>query len=226
MFDRFRYRSYELERLDTGAYTDDEYTKWQSEMRFIHRVFGELRALRRSLFNQILSSGANEVSILDVGAGSGNLLREMRKQLIGKTPFLVGVELDGAAAKAIHDASIEAVRCDALRLPFSNESFDFVTCTLFLHHLTDDSAVQLLIEMKRVSRKKVIVIDLHRSPIAYYFYRAFARLMFQPFTCEDGALSIMRSFKPRELYQLAQRAGLKDIAVVRSASYRLVLSGN
>ncbi len=226
MSDRFRYRSHELERLDTGAYTDDEYAKWQIEMRFVHRTFGEIRALRQFLFSEILSSDLDEVSILDVGAGSGNLLQEMRKRLARQYLFLVGAELDMTAAKAIRDASIEAVRCDALRLPFSDASFDFVTCSLFLHHLSDDSAVQLLSEMKRVSRKRVIVVDLHRSPVAYYFYRAFAPLMFQRFTCEDGALSILRSFKPRELHKLAEAAGLKDIAIERSAAYRLVLSGH
>ena len=226
MFDRFRHRSSQLERLDIGAYTDDEYAKWQIEMRLIHRTLGEMRALRKSLFKDILSNGTNHVSILDVAAGSGNLLQEIRKRLATRNPFLVGAELDISAAKTIREASIDAVCCDALRLPFSNASFDFVTCSLFLHHLADDSAVQLLKEMRRVSRMKVIVIDLHRSPVAYYFYRTVAPLMFQRFTSEDGALSILRSFKPHELQELAEAAGLKNIAIQRSASYRLVLSGN
>ena len=71
IFDKFATRSERLERLDTGDYTPREYAKWQQEMRFIHRVFGELRALKNSLVREVLASGEGRVSILDVGAGSG-----------------------------------------------------------------------------------------------------------------------------------------------------------
>jgi hypothetical protein len=41
---------------------------------------------------------------------------------------------------------------------------------------------------------------------------------------EDGALSILRSFKPEELKELAERAELKDIQVTQHFPYRLVLA--
>ena len=41
MFEKFRHRSHELERLDTGDYTADEYARWQREMRErITRIVG------------------------------------------------------------------------------------------------------------------------------------------------------------------------------------------
>ncbi|HYN26008.1 MAG TPA: hypothetical protein VES69_13285, partial [Pyrinomonadaceae bacterium] len=41
---------------------------------------------------------------------------------------------------------------------------------------------------------------------------------------EDGALSILRSFKPQELTNLASQAGLDDVRIERRFPYRLVLS--
>jgi len=229
MFGKFKQRSLKPERLDTGDYTPEEYSKWQQEIRVIHRVFGEMRALRRAMLSELRASESKCVSILDVGAGSGELLKAVKKWAPGKDTFLVGAELSGEAAVSIKEngvgGGIHAIQCDALKLPFGDDSFDYIFSTLFLHHLTDEQAVQLLNEIGRVARKRFFVIDLHRSAIAYYFYKIIGAVLLQRFTREDGALSILKSFRPRELSALAVRSGLKDVKVKRSAAYRLVLSG-
>ncbi len=228
MFASFKQRSQELERLDTGDYTPREYAKWQREMRFIHRVFGEMRALRNSLLREILESGEAEVAILDVGAGSGELLRELSKWLVEKKAFLVGAEINMEAASAIrgeNGGGVTAILADAMTLPFESDSFDYVFCSLFLHHLDDEQAVAMLREMGRIARKKIFVIDLNRSPVAYYFYKLVGSLFLQRFTLEDGALSILRSRSPGELRSLAERAHLTDVSVQHSKANRLILSG-
>lgn len=224
MFPSFAKRSYQLERLDTGDYTPEEYRRWQREMRFIHRIFGELRALRRTLFRD-LEQTHGPVSVLDVGAGSGELLRKLAKCAFGRQIFLAGVEINREATLSIRSETIFAIQADALHLPFADESFDFVFCSLFLHHLGDDAAISLLKEMSRVARERIYVIDLKRDPTAYYLYRVLGRLLLQRFTLEDGALSILRSFKPDELFALAKAAGLEDIKVEHSRANRLILSG-
>jgi hypothetical protein len=79
--------------------------------------------------------------------------------------------------------------------------------------------------LKRVARRRIFIIDLHRHPVAYYFYRTVGRLfLHNRLIKEDGALSILRSFKPQELINLASQAGLEDVSVERRFPYRLVLS--
>ncbi|MFT3745335.1 MAG: methyltransferase domain-containing protein [Pyrinomonadaceae bacterium] len=224
MFGRFNQRSYELERLDKGEYTPAEYELWQHEMRFVHRFLGENRALYRALMPEAKRLGGR-FSVLDVGAGSGGLLTVLSGWAKNQKPFLVGAELDSNAARSINQRAISALQCDALSLPFEDDSFDFVICSLFLHHLVDDTVIGLLAEMKRVARCRILAIDLHRSPIAYYFYKYVGSLFLQRFTVEDGSLSILRAFKPSELEQFALAAGLTEVSVRRSAAYRLVLSG-
>ena len=63
--------------------------------------------------------------------------------------------------------------------------------------------------------------------MAYYFYTTVGRLfLHNRLVREDGALSILRSFVPRELKTLAERAGLSCAKVERRFPYRLVLSGS
>lgn len=216
-------RSHELERLDTGEYTAAEYALWQKEMRYIHRLWGERRALRNSLFRDVGNLTEN-VSILDVGAGSGELLCEIGAWFDGRVS-LVGVEINETAAISIRSKGVAAVRADALRLPFKTDSFDIAFCTLFLHHLSDDDAASLLSELGRVSRGRIYAVDLNRDAMAYYLYRFFGRPFLQRLTLEDGALSILRSFTANELQMLAERARLKNIRVERSRFNRLILSG-
>ncbi|HWW76758.1 MAG TPA: methyltransferase domain-containing protein, partial [Pyrinomonadaceae bacterium] len=117
------------------------------------------------------------------------------------------------------------LQADALALPFADGAFDYVMCSLFTHHFPDDACVRVLREMSRVARRRVYCIDLHRHPVAYYFYTTIGRLLLHNrLVREDGALSILRAFRPRELRSLAERAGLPDSKVERRFPYRLVLS--
>ena len=142
------------------------------------------------------------------------------------------MELNARSARAILEesedfAEISSIRGDALNLPFAEASFDYVICSLFTHHFTDENVLKILLEMKRVARRKIYVIDLHRHALAYFLYTTVGRLfLYNRLIRHDGALSILRSFKPRELKDLAAAAKLEDVSVERHFPFRLVLSGS
>jgi len=224
MFERFSNRSHDLERLDTGDYTDAEYKLWQREMGFIHAVFGEERALKQSLIREIDAGQDKSVSILDVGAGTGILLRRIGKMLPNHSLERVGLELELKSARLVNDRHVSGVQGNGTRLPFADGAFDYAYCTLLLHHLGDGDAVELIREMDRVASKGIYVIDLNRDPVAYFTYRFLGRMLLQPLTLEDGALSILRSFTREELLNLAEAAGLRSFSVRPSKVNRLILS--
>lgn len=231
---RFAHRSYELEHLDKGDYTPAEYESCLVELRRVNRYLGDTSALRHSLLPEIERADLREFSVLDVGAGSGELLRVIAgwARSTKRRAHLVGLELNARSAAAILEESkefpeISALRGDALRLPFADDSFDYAMCSLFTHHFKDDGVVAIFREMSRVARRRIFVIDLHRHAVAYYFYTTAGRLfLHNRLIREDGALSILRSFRPAELERLAQQAQLANITVERRFPFRLVLSGN
>jgi ubiquinone/menaquinone biosynthesis C-methylase UbiE len=232
MFSQFRQRSNELEHLDKGDYTPEEYEGCLVELRRINAWLGDTRALRQTLLAEIEQLDLHDFSVLDVGAGSGELLRaaaNWAKQSKRRGKF-VGVELNARSARAISEESqqfseIQAVQCDGFHLPFADQAFDYAICSLITHHFRDAAVVEFLRELSRMARRSIFVIDLVRDPVPYFLYRTVGRLfLHNRLIREDGALSILRSFKPEELQRLAGQAGLRDIKVIQTFPARLVLS--
>ena len=232
MLDKFKRRSAKLEHIDTGAYTPAEYEACIGELQLVNRWMGDAHTLKATLFREIEAQSLQSFSILDVGAGSGELLRVTATwaRQTGRSLSAVGLELNERSAESINEESnrfseISSVRGDALELPFSDSTFDYVMCSLFTHHFVDEQVVRILREMSRVAKRRIFVIDLHRHPVAYFLYTTVGKLVLHNrLLRHDGALSILRSFKADELHELAQRAGLNDGSVERHFPYRLVLS--
>lgn len=229
----FEKRSHKLERIDTGDYTTEEFETFLREIRFINRVLGDVWALRKTILREIETKDLREFSVIDVGAGSGELLREIaefgRKQ--NRKTKLCGLDLNEISARTIFEESksydeIHAVRGDGLNLPFAENAFDYAICSLFTHHLTDEAIVRLFGEMSRVARRGVFVIDLHRHKNAYLAYKIFCVVFrISRLVREDGSLSILRSFTPDELKLLGEKANLENVSVEKHFPSRLVLRG-
>lgn len=231
MFSRFRQRSTELEHLDKGDYTPEEYEGCLVELRRVNAWLGDNKALRQTLLAEIEQLNLRSFSVLDVGAGSGELLRFAAKwakesQRLGR---FVGVELNARSARAIaeeskHFPEVHALQADGFRLPFADNTFDYAICSLITHHFLDNAVVTFLRELSRVARRSIFVIDLYRNPLAYYMFSTVGRLfLHNRLIREDGALSILRSFTPEELEQLAHRAELSEVRVSQTFPARLVL---
>lgn len=227
----FKRRDERLERIDTGDYTPAEYERFLDEISFINRRLGDSSALRKTLLHEIARIDLKKFSVLDAGAGSGELLRVIAEfaHRTGRKASLFGVDLNVRSVDAMkHESAafdeIHPLRGDALKLPFADKSVDYCISSLFTHHLTAEQVVAFLIEMDRVSRRGIFSIDLHRHPMAYVLYRVFCVINnISPLVRHDGSLSILRSFKPDELLELAVKANLRNASVERHSPYRLVL---
>lgn len=230
----FETRSNQPERIDTGDYTDEEYQTFLREIRFINRWIGDRWALRKSLLKKIEERNLNEFSVLDVGAGSGEVLKEIalfaRKR--NANAFLVGLDLNELSAQSVAEEGksfreINSVRGDALHLPFADGAFDFAICSLFTHHFTDDGVIDVMREMNRVALRGVYVIDLHRERGAYRMYKIFCTVFrISKLVRDDGLLSIKKGFQPDELSQLAKRAGFTDVTAQTVIPARVVIAAN
>ena len=224
-------RIYEEELLDAGEGTDEDVARSLSDLRRINRFLGGRRVVPRALSSCLDGLNTKRVSLLDVGTGSADipmaaaaLCRER-----GFEPFVAAVDLSERNLRVARErlgvsSDIHFVRADSLKLPFAARSFDFVTASLFLHHFRDEDVVRLLADFGRIARRAVIVNDLVRNLVPYYFTRIAGPFLAWSFlTRNDGPVSVLRGFTADELDELAGRAGLVSTEVNRLFPYRLLL---
>jgi len=108
--------------------------------------------MHRSLADAVASFAANEhaESVLDVGTGTGLVLRAMHAA--GAQQRLIGVDLSpgmlAVARAALPQA--EFIEADAAHLPLADDSVDLVTCVTVLHLIPDPTTV--VAEWARVLR--------------------------------------------------------------------------
>src|SRR5688500_18650054 len=127
MLERFHQRSVEPDNLDKVTYTPEEYDGCLVELRRVNRWLGDAKTLQDLFLTEIADRNLQSFSVLDVGAGSGELLRVAAEwaRETNRTARLVGLELNERSAKSILEESrefpeIHSIRADGLRLPFAN----------------------------------------------------------------------------------------------------------
>jgi ubiquinone/menaquinone biosynthesis C-methylase UbiE len=207
----FSVRSTETELMDDLSRPDSEFDEAYRELTAINRHLGGIRAVERFL-------PKDARTILDVAAGGcdvGEALVSRRKCQV------ISLDMNSRGLKLADRTT--PVAGDALQLPFADNAFDAVICSLFFHHLSNTECVSVLREMWRVARRIVIVNDLHRNRVAHASIRILSALfsrstMFR----NDAAASVRRAFRPNELGDIASMAGV-PARVHRSFPYRLVL---
>lgn len=110
---------------------------------------------------------------LDLGCGH-RLLPEWRetaeRELLGRASFVVGVDYDLVSLQS-HRSMHNLLRADARRLPFHDESFDFVTANMVVEHLDDPQAQ--FSEIARVLRPGGVFV--FHTPNARSYFVAIAR---------------------------------------------------
>jgi SAM-dependent methyltransferase len=102
---------------------------------------------RRAIFLRLLDrylppSNSRERRLLDVGCGTGAMLRDLERY-----GTATGIEAEDAAVRLCRERGLTGVqRAEAPPLPFEDESFDLVTALDVLEHVDDDLEVMREIE--------------------------------------------------------------------------------
>lgn len=216
------------ELLDDPSVPDELRARSMADVERSNALLGGRRAAMRALDGLLASPDLpREVTLLDVGAGTGDLARAARKLARARSVQMRTVVLDRAPSLAVralegNDASLCA---GALELPVRDGGVDIAMCSQLLHHFDDEDGMRLLAELHRVAGFGVVVAELRRSRLAAWGFRAVSwPLGFHPITRHDGAVSVMRGFTGPELRALVLRATGVVPVVSRSLGWRLTAS--
>ncbi len=215
----FKHRLIQPELLD-HAEPEEARPNLADLVRINQRFGGHSTAAK--LLARVVQPG-DRFTMLDVGAASGDTGR----YLSSLYPNAKITSLDYSQVNA-EGASHPKVIADAFALPFRFQTFDFVFSSLFLHHFTDEQVVNLLHGFYSVARQAVLIIDLERHILPYYFLPATKKLLkWNRLTVHDGVISVRAAFTRAELEKLARAAGIARVRVeVHRPAFRLSMVGS
>jgi 2-polyprenyl-3-methyl-5-hydroxy-6-metoxy-1,4-benzoquinol methylase len=198
----------------------------------INLVSGSARILWPSVLELARRPRAAPLRLLDVATGAGDVpLRLWRRARAAGVELAIdgcdrsACALDHAQRRAAQQrAGVGFFEWDALKGPLP-AGYDIITCSLFLHHLDDEPAVDLLRRMAAAARLLVLVNDLERSVAGLMLAYVGTRLLSASTVVHvDGPLSVAAAFTRREALALASRAGLEAVTVERRWPCRFLLT--
>lgn len=164
------------------------------------------------------------LTLLDVGAGSGDIARTLVARARRRHIRLTAVALDNhrAAIALAREGGLPGLLAEAAALPIRDGAVDLVLASQFLHHFSRASAVALVREFDRIARLGVILCEPRRTPVAAAgIWTAALLLGFHAVTRRDGVLSVRRSYTRPELAALLTAAGVSG-TVRRRPGFRIV----
>jgi Methyltransferase domain len=191
------------ELLDNDAGTPREVAQSISDLRMFNRVFGGTRTVSSLLRRVAERRMLKDISWLDVAGSEGFVAITARDNLARSGIGIQPVVLDRAPSHMDH--RLPAVCGDALALPFADNSFDAVGCSLFAHHLEPDELTRFAAEAMRVARHAFFIHDLIRHPLHLALSYLGFPLYRSRITRHDAPASVHRAYTVDEIRKILAR---------------------
>jgi ubiquinone/menaquinone biosynthesis C-methylase UbiE len=192
---------------------------------------GSARILWRPLATLARQTG-QPLRVLDLATGGGDVPVRLwqHARRAGLPLHLDGCDVSPEAVAfarqraAAAGAELRFLVWDALAGPLPS-GYDVLMCSLFLHHLDEPHAIDLLHRMGQAAGRLVLVNDLVRSRAGLILAYLGTRLLSRSVVVHtDGVCSVQGAFTIPEVCELAARAGLHGATVVPRWPCRLLLT--
>jgi 2-polyprenyl-3-methyl-5-hydroxy-6-metoxy-1,4-benzoquinol methylase len=218
-------RVLEPELMDDPAIPAHEHARALRGLERLNRWSGAARAIFRGI-RALVPERGHEISVLDIATGAGDVPRAL-----GVLGSRAGIRMridacdiseQGLAIARSRNAG-ENTRFFALDA--SREAipggYDVVMTNLFMHHLPDAAAIELLVRMRSAARSGVLVNDLVRSRASWICVGLGSRVVTRSRVVRvDAMRSVRAALSSEEMREVAIAAGLDGARIMRGGLAR------
>jgi len=174
--------------------------------------------------------GVTPVRVLDVACGGGDVLHAVARRAVksGTSVELHGCDMSPTALDRARTHGGDALgvtfhEIDVLQDPIPS-GYDLLCSSLFLHHLSSESAAYLLRAMAAAAGRVVVIQDLRRTSLGYLLaWLGLTVLTRSDVARHDGLVSVGAAFTLGEAEALCREAGLEEVEVSRCWPQRFIL---
>ena len=209
-----KYRSKQSEIMDDFDLKGEEMKELLTDLKRVNKWLGGNKITRLGIIKLLSGhSKAETITILDLGCGDGQMLRECARfgEEEGYNFQLIGIDantfiLDEARNRSKDFQNITFREMDIFSEELKDLQFDIGLCTLFLHHFSNEDIHIILQKVLNCSKVGVVVNDLHRSRLAFWLFKVIRYWILKTkIARHDGLVSVARGFKSNELESIAKQ---------------------
>jgi len=199
--------------MDDASATEAAFGGALTDLERINRMSLAYRPVLRWLDRVVAKDAApRRLSVLDVGAGGGDMLEAVAAWGAKRGVALDLTGLDRSPWAGRHAAARGRpgrwITADLFDLDPA-ERFDVVVCSLFTHHLFGPVLVDFLRWIDARAARGWLISDLHRHPVPWAFVWAGVRLLrMDPMVVHDSTVSIARGFRREDWEEALGEAGV------------------
>lgn len=202
-----RYRNTESELMDDPNVAINKLRLVFNDINKSNRFLGGNRITLNSVCKLIKEFPREQYTIVDMGCGDGEILRELARYFRNTKIeiVLIGLDLNENALAIAQELSVDFpeitfLRQDILALKPLNFKCDILLCTLTMHHFSNEQIPIFLSQFTKLAKIGVIINDLQRSALAYYLFKGFSAIFIKTKIAKhDGLISIKSGFKKKDL---------------------------
>ncbi|WP_162344098.1 methyltransferase domain-containing protein [Cyclobacterium salsum] len=218
----FSKRSYTKELMDDLHCSGRELEQTLRELKTINRLLGGNKVTTSGIRELVGKNVGRPYSVADLGCGGGDMTLVMKDWSIrnGYALRIIGIDANPniiSLAKGnvqLNYPDIEFRQGNVFDADYLTEEVDIQTCTLFMHHFTDEELVRMLINLRKRTRIGLVINDLHRHFLAYHGIKwltaAFSR---SQMVKNDAPLSVLRAFSRGDWERLLSAAGIEKYKI-------------
>jgi 2-polyprenyl-3-methyl-5-hydroxy-6-metoxy-1,4-benzoquinol methylase len=232
--DRLSRRERVAERMDDPRLDAGEHQRALAGLARLNRLSRSAELFWPEIARLARAHPGQPLRVLDLATGTGDIPLRLAEKARGHgyshlefhgcdiSPTAVAEAQKAAASTGL---PVTFFPRNILNDPF-DQSYDIVTCSLFLHHLSHDDAICVLRRMNQLARRRILVNDLVRSPGNWLLVWLACRLVSRSSVVHfDGPASVRSAFTATEIQTLAEQAGIPRVRVISRPPCRFLLIG-
>lgn len=202
------------------------------ELDILNKFAGGQRTSLKGI-KQLVSSHSQTYHIVDLGCGSGDVLKHIADWArVNKYKVrLTGVDFNKEVVTHLITHCADYPEITGVCAGYSDYlqqdiPIDIVHCSLFCHHLIDQELVDLFVYFRRKLRCGFVINDLQRNRLAYFAAWLLPRILHgTDLAKNDGPISVLRGFKSEEIRFLMAKAGIQNYSIQKAWAFRFLIVG-
>jgi ubiquinone/menaquinone biosynthesis C-methylase UbiE len=211
-------RSTAPEKMDAPGIPEGDLRRALRDIDRINRWLGGYKLVFGALKNLPAFQRKEPMTLMDLGCGSGDIIRAVSKwaKRSGHPLRFIGVDMNPTMTRlagnccVLHE-NVSFRTADVFDDILLKDQPDIVMSTLFVHHFDREALIRLLKRMLELARQTVIINDPDRHPLAYYGIKYLTRMFSASYLVHyDAPLSVARSLTRSEWIDVLQAAGITN----------------